>query len=150
MKSWLPALSLVLLTGIVFMILASTAAHAQGGPAETVIISKTADAFLERGILGLLVVAEGIVIYFMYRDLKAANATMVSWATSSTKVIADSSAVSAKCEEALTATTNAIVGLGPIGSILTKNTEQLIRTDEREKQTQTALARAVERLDKQG
>lgn len=89
-KAWL-----LLLFNIFAAVALTSTAHAQ----DVVPVAQTAsNALLERGVLGIFVVLEGIVIFLLFKDLKQQHEKTLEWAVKATEVLATAMAGAQKSE----------------------------------------------------
>lgn len=118
---------LFLIINMLLVVLLTTAAQAQPDPD---VVTKSTDLLLERGVLGLFVFLEGVVIFLLFKDLKQQHEKTLEWAVKATEVLATAMAGAQRSEG------NQVRALEQ----LTKNEAALARNE-------AVLSRVAERLD---
>lgn len=70
-----PLSFILVLTNLVLVLFWATTAHAQGE-----VVASGADKLLDRGVLGILVVIEGAVIWMLFREIRNQHAAQLAMA----------------------------------------------------------------------
>jgi len=96
MNRW-PTISLALMN--VAIVLISTPALAQVSPVDPA--TSAVAELMKQGILGLLVILEGVVIHYLYKQVQVANAKFLDMAIRQTEIFAEATRTLKKNEEML-------------------------------------------------
>ena len=133
-KAWL-----FLLVNLLVVVIATGTASAQ--PTEMATVAATSSQMLmERGVLGIVTVLEGVVIFLLFKDLKQQHEKTLEWAVKATDVLATAMAGAQKAEG---------VSVKAVEQLI-KNDMAIARNEAMLQKNEATLQRIVDKLDSRG